>query len=80
MDPGSILPIVDTRAMVVRITFHPDIRGSNSITVGIVDLHHQVVNILDPHLKAWVLLVLKVRGRNTTLPQGREALHSIHSK
>ena len=65
--------------MVVRITFHPDIRGSNSITVGIVDLRRQVAQdlILDPHPKEWVPLVLKVRGLNITPLRGREVLHHI---
>ena len=63
--------------MVVRITFHPGIRGNNSITVGIVGLQGRQVDqdILDPRPKEWVLLVLKVRGLNITLLRGREVLH-----
>ena len=84
MDPGSTHPTVGIRGMVVRITFHPGIRGNNSITVGIVGLQGRQVDqdqvILDPHPKEWVPLVLKVRGLNITLPRGREVLRHILNK
>ena len=79
VDPGSIRQII-IRVTVVRITFHPVIRGNNSITAGgIVDYHleahpgHLEVNIRPRHHKVWAHLVLKVRGLNIIRLCGREA-------
>ena len=75
----STRPII-IRVTVVRTTFHPVIRGNNSITaggtVGLREAHppdHLLVNIR-PHLhKGWAHLVLKVRGHNIILHPGLEA-------
>ena len=79
VDPGSIRQII-IRVTVVRITFHPVIRGNNSITAGgIMDHHpeahlgHLEVNIRPRHHKVWAHLVLKVRGLNIIRLRGREA-------
>ena len=79
VDPGSIRQII-IRVTVVRITFHPVIRGNNSITVGgtvVLQVAHPPDHLqvnIRPHLpKGWDHLVLKVRGHNIILHPGLEA-------